>query len=112
MARPRKINLDRSAVELLDLTLKASTQRFKQALDPDNGYPIDAATISASVSLLKLVEARAAATRDDHAVELAKLQAEFHSRRQPKSSAPREELSEEAILALYEGAGLKPNVDK
>lgn len=105
MARPRKINLDRSAVELLDLTLKASTQRFKQALDPIDGYPIDAATISASVSLLKLVEARAAATRDDHSAELAKLQAEFNTKRQTKPSARQAELSDEAILALYEGAG-------
>ncbi|WP_422417037.1 hypothetical protein [Pseudomonas sp. GZD-222] len=81
MARPRKINLDRLGLELLAATIDGTQQRYKDA--KEQGYPVDAATISASVSLLKLIEAAKAAREGDSANELAKLRAEFDAKRQP-----------------------------
>lgn len=100
MARKRKVTTEtvkEAALELLDLTLSAAKERFRVALQDD--YPIDAATISASVSLLKLVEARSSLGEDDHANSLAEQRKAFKDRQPSKpANSPAE------ILALY-GAG-------
>lgn len=106
MARPRKINLDRLGLELLAATIEGTQQRYKDA--KEGGYPVDAATISASVSLLKLIEAAKAAREGDSANELARLRAEFDAKRQPvaKPATPalptqNEPANREALLAEY-----------
>ncbi|CAE6914400.1 conserved protein of unknown function [Ectopseudomonas oleovorans] len=75
MARRRKIDINAEALDLLSLTMQGAKERYRDA--KRNDYMIDAATISASVSLLKLVEAFKSATKDDQAAELERLRAEF-----------------------------------
>jgi len=79
MARKRKIDLDRSSLELLDLTMQATTARFREAIA--EGVPVDAAIVSASVSLLKLVEAQKTAKAETSDIELEKLRADILGKR-------------------------------
>ena len=101
MARRPKIDLERDAVELLALTMQGTKQRFRDA--KAEGYPVDAATISATVSLLKLVEAFKSAKGDEAAAELAQLRAEFQAKRtaakQPSRRTAQQDPAE--VLALY-----------
>lgn len=83
MARPRKINLDRLGLELLAATIEGTQRRYADA--KAEGYSVDAATISASVSLLKLIEAAKAARAEDSAAELERLREQF---RRPAASQP------------------------
>lgn len=103
MARPRKINLDRLGLELLASTIDGTQQRYKDA--KEGGYPVDAATISASVSLLKLIEAAKAARADDSAAELEKLRQQFNQKRTtpatPALPTQNEPASRAALLAEY-----------
>lgn len=103
MARPRKINLDRLGLELLASTIDGTQQRYKDA--KEGGYPVDAATISASVSLLKLIEAAKAARADESAAELEKLRQQFNEKRTtpatPALPAQNEPANREALLAEY-----------
>lgn len=103
MARPRKINLDRLGLELLASTIDGTQQRYKDA--KEGGYPVDAATISASVSLLKLIEAAKAAREGDSAAELEKLRQQFKDKRTPPATpappTPNEPANREALLAEY-----------
>ncbi|UVL30739.1 hypothetical protein [Pseudomonas donghuensis] len=103
MARPRKINLDRLGLELLASTIDGTQQRYKDA--KEGGYPVDAATISASVSLLKLIEAAKAARADDSAAELEKLRQQFNEKRTPPATpalpAQNEPADRAALLAAY-----------
>ncbi|POG03614.1 hypothetical protein BGP82_20335 [Pseudomonas putida] len=103
MARPRKINLDRLGLELLASTIDGTQQRYKDA--KEGGYPVDAATISASVSLLKLIEAAKAARADDSAAELEKLRQQFAEKRTPPTTPalpPQNEPADRAaLLAEY-----------
>ncbi|MBV4479039.1 hypothetical protein [Pseudomonas khavaziana] len=96
MARKRKITtatVKESALELLDLTLQATNARFKDAL-ADN-YPVEAALVSASVSLLKLVEARTSLSEDDQTNDLAAQRKAFAERKPIAKQTP------EDIVALY-----------
>jgi len=101
MARRPTIDLDRDAVELLSLTMQGTKQRFKDA--KANNYPVDAATISATVSLLKMVEAFKSAKGDDAASELEALRAEFEAKRatakKPAGNPARPDPAD--VLALY-----------
>jgi hypothetical protein len=99
MARRPKIDIERDALELLALTMQGTKQRFRDA--KDEGYPVDAATISATVSLLKLVEAFRAAKGDDDANELEKLRQEFQASRPAAHARRAENLDPEAIRAQY-----------
>lgn len=103
MARPRKINLDRLGLELLASTIDGTQQRYKDA--KEGGYPVDAATISASVSLLKLIEAAKAARADDSAAELEKLRQQFSQKRTPPATpalpTQNEPANRAALLAEY-----------
>ena len=103
MARPRKINLDRLGLELLASTIDGTQQRYKDA--KEGGYPVDAATISASVSLLKLIEAAKAARADDSAAELERLRQQFNQKRTtpatPALPTQNEPANREALLAEY-----------
>ncbi|WP_444757724.1 hypothetical protein [Pseudomonas sp. A014] len=84
MARPRKINLDRLGLELLAATIEGTQRRYADA--KAEGYSVDAATISASVSLLKLLEATKAAREVDTAAELEKLRQQFNEKRTPPAT--------------------------
>ncbi|WP_312906182.1 hypothetical protein [Stutzerimonas nitrititolerans] len=101
MARRPKIDIERDALELLALTMQGTKQRFRDA--KAEGYSVDAATISATVSLLKLVEAFRAAKGDEAAVELDALRAEFQAKRtaakQPSRSTAQQDPAE--VFALY-----------
>ncbi|ODB37975.1 hypothetical protein A9L43_21235 [Pseudomonas mosselii] len=103
MARPRKINLDRLGLELLAATIEGTQRRYADA--KAEGYSVDAATISASVSLLKLIEAAKAARADDSAAELEKLRQQFHQKRTPPATpvlpTQNEPASRAALLAEY-----------
>ncbi|MCL8305731.1 hypothetical protein [Pseudomonas putida] len=103
MARPRKINLDRLGLELLAATIEGTQRRYADA--KAEGYSVDAATISASVSLLKLIEAAKAARADDSAAELEKLRQQFNQKRtSPAIPAPptqNEPADRAALLAEY-----------
>lgn len=99
MARRPKIDIERDALELLALTMQGTKQRFRDA--KAEGYQVDAATISATVSLLKLVEAFRAAKGDDDAAELEKLRQELHASRPAARARRAEALDPEAIRAQY-----------
>ncbi|MGN0924481.1 hypothetical protein [Ectopseudomonas mendocina] len=86
MARRRKIDINAEALDLLSLTMQGAKERYRDA--QRNDYMIDAATISASVSLLKLVEAFKSATKDDQTAELERLRAEFVASKKAPSSSP------------------------
>lgn len=97
MARKRKITtatVKESALELLDLTLQATNARFKDALA--DSYPVEAALVSASVSLLKLVEARTSLSEDDQTNDLAAQRKAFAERRPIGTTQTPED-----IAALY-----------
>lgn len=106
MARPRKINLDRLGLELLASTIDGTQQRYKDA--KEGGYPVDAATISASVSLLKLIEAAKAARQEDSAAELEKLREQFKRPPTTQSAGPASPAQPEPAdrAALLEQYGL------
>lgn len=106
MARRRKIDIEGDGLELLSLTMRGAKARYVDAAK--EGYPVDAATISASVSLLKLVEAFKAAKGETDEAELERLRQEFEQRGQqrqeqqgkaapPAYSAP----SRADVLSLY-----------
>ena len=103
MARPRKINLDRLGLELLAATIEGTQWRYADA--KAEGYSVDAATISASVSLLKLIEAAKAAREGDSAAELEKLRQQFNEKRTstvtPALPIQNEPANREALLAEY-----------
>ncbi|MFV3412235.1 hypothetical protein ACNFH8_08220 [Pseudomonas sp. NY15436] len=82
----RRPNIQKEATALLGETLKATRSKLREF--EAEGIPIDAATISASVSLLKLVEAYAAATRDEKANDLAQLRQELEASRPGNTSRP------------------------
>jgi hypothetical protein len=97
MARKRKVTTETvktSALELLDLTLRATNKRFEDAMRDD--YPCEAALISASVSLLKLVEAKGSLTEDDQTLDLAAQRKAFAERRPIGTTQTPED-----IAALY-----------
>ncbi|AUY33417.1 MULTISPECIES: hypothetical protein [Pseudomonas] len=104
MARRKKIDLDRLGLELLASTIEGTQQRYADA--KAEGYPVDAATISASVSLLKLLETTKAAREIDTAAELEKLREQF---KRPPASQPASPAlptqnkpdDREALLAAY-----------
>ncbi|HDS1756981.1 hypothetical protein [Pseudomonas sp. M5] len=104
MARRKTIDLDRLGLELLAATIEGTRQRYKDA--KEGGYQVDAATISASVSLLKMIEAAKAARQEDTAAELEKLREQF---KRPPASQPaspalaiqNEPASRAALLAEY-----------
>ena len=101
MARKRKVTTETvksSALELLDLTLRATTKRFEDALRDD--YPCEAALVSASVSLLKLVEAKTSLADDDKQEGLDAQRKAFAERKPVQIKQTSEE-----ILALYAGNG-------
>jgi hypothetical protein len=81
MARRRKIDVEAESLELLSLTIRGAKARYVDAAK--EGYPVDAATISASVSLLKLVSAAKAAKAETDEAELERLRQEFEQRGQP-----------------------------
>lgn len=97
MARKKAITTETvkvSALELLDLTLRATNKRFEDALRDD--FPVEAALVSASVSLLKLVEARTSLSSDDKERDLAAQRKAFEDRKPtPAKQSPNE------IIALY-----------
>lgn len=99
MARRPKIDIERDALELLALTMQGTKQRFRDA--KAEGYSVDAATISATVSLLKLVEAFRAAKGDEAAAELDQLRAEFQAKRSSPQARRTTEQDPAAVLALY-----------
>lgn len=99
MARRPKIDIERDALELLSLTMAGTKQRFRDA--KAEGYSVDAATISATVSLLKLVEAFRAAKGDEAAAELDQLRAEFLAKRSAPHVRREAELDTAALHALY-----------
>lgn len=104
MARRKKIDLDRLGLELLAETIEGTKKRYADA--KAEGYPVDAATISASVSLLKLIEATKAAREIDTAAELGRLREQF---KRPPASQPagpalptqNEPVNRAALLAEY-----------
>lgn len=100
MARKKAITTETvkaSALELLDLTLKATNKRFEDALRDD--YPCEAALISASVALLKMVEAKGSLTDDDKAGDLAAQRKAFNDRKLTTQTKH----TPEDIVALYAG---------
>lgn len=103
MARRKKIDLDRLGLELLASTIEGTQERYRDA--KAEGYPVDAATISASVSLLKLIEAAKAAREGDSAAELEKLRQQFNEKRTspvtPALPIQNEPANREALLAEY-----------
>ncbi|KMY03124.1 hypothetical protein V476_19090 [Pseudomonas syringae KCTC 12500] len=99
MARKRKVTTETvkaSALELLDLTLQATNKRFADAIKDD--YPCEAALISASVALLKMVEAKGSLTDDDKAGDLAAQRQAFNDRKPTQTKHTPED-----IAALYKG---------
>lgn len=99
MARRKKVTTETvkdAALELLDLTLQAAKERFRVALQDE--YPIDAATISASVALLKLTEAKTSLGDDDKEHDLAAHRKAFAERRPTQTQH-----SPDDIVALYAG---------
>lgn len=101
MARKRKVTTETvkaGALELLDLTLRATNKRFEDALRDD--YPVEAALVSASVSLLKLVEAQKSMSDDDREDDLAAQRKAFADRK-PISTKQ----SPADIVALYSSNG-------
>ncbi|MNF49611.1 hypothetical protein D3C84_308880 [compost metagenome] len=80
----RRPSISKEAADLLALTLRAAKSKIKEF--EKEGIPLDAATISASVSLLKLTEAYQSATRDDSAAELERLRLEFEASKQQRQS--------------------------
>ncbi|MCY1288269.1 hypothetical protein D9M68_571250 [compost metagenome] len=106
MARPRKFNIEKEATELLGMILRAAKAKLKTFEDED--VPVDAATISASVSLLKMVEAYQATKRDDDAQELEAFRQEFEQKAKLKADRIASQippLDRDALLAEY---GLSP----
>ena len=82
----RRPNIQREATALLGETLKATRSKLREF--EDQGIPIDAATISASVSLLKLVEAYTTATRGEKEADLERLRQDFEARRAAPMPTP------------------------
>lgn len=75
----RRPNIRREAAALLADLMRAARKKLK--FHDTEELPLDAATISASVSLLKLCEAYETATRDEKASDLEKLRQEFEAGR-------------------------------
>ncbi|MDC7824504.1 hypothetical protein PQS90_05000 [Pseudomonas sp. BLCC-B13] len=102
MARRRKIDIEADSLELLSLTMRGAKARYIDAAK--EGYAVDAATISASVSLLKLVEAFKAAKGETDEAELERLRQEFQQRsqQQGKAASPAYTAPSRAdVLSLY-----------
>ncbi|TLX70484.1 hypothetical protein FAS41_27860 [Pseudomonas nicosulfuronedens] len=82
----RRPNIQKEATALLAETMRAARKKLKFHETED--LPLDAATISANVSLLKLVEAYATATRGEKEADLEKLRQELDARRPGNSASP------------------------
>lgn len=88
MARRKKVtqeSVKQSALELLDLTLEATKDRFRDA--KKNEYPCEAALISASVALMKMVETKTALGEDEQEANMAEQRKQFEATRKARTNA-------------------------
>lgn len=99
MARPKKLDVRAEAAKLLALTLQGAQAKYKECADL--GITVDAATISASVALLKMTEAWDNETKGGKAGELDKLQKDFKARSAARDSALATTPSRSTLLAEY-----------
>lgn len=104
----RRPNIQREATALLADLMRAARKKLK--FHETEELPLDAATISASVSLLKLCEAYETATRDERAGDLEKLRQELAASRPGNTSrqVPQATPDRAALLAEY-GLSDTPN---
>ena len=101
MARKKKVTTEtvkQDALELLALTLQGTKARFVEAAKDE--YPVEAALISASVALLKLVDAKTSLGDDDREASLETQRREFEASRKARAAAHVVN-SAESITDLY-----------
>lgn len=98
--RRKALDVNTEAQELLAMTLRST--KAKMLWHEDQDIPVDAATISASVSLLKLVDAMKRVDQDEQADDLAQQRAAFEAQRAQRTTTPS---TAQSVLELYGQSG-------
>ncbi|MGU9838063.1 hypothetical protein ACU683_23375 [Pseudomonas salmasensis] len=97
--RKRKVDVKTAAAELLTMTLQAAKDKLE--FHAEEGLPIDAATISANVALLKMTEAYENETKDKAGESNAELAAAFHAKTAERAARPTPAPTKEDLLSEY-----------